>query len=186
MKKTILFCFCFITASSIFAQRSNVQFGLKAGVNIADLSHQSGGRGSRTGFHVGALAHIHLARMLAVQPELVYSSQGERYDVGDQKLNYVNIPILIQYMSPEGLRLETGPQVGVLTSASYDIPAGTETDNKKSFKSSDAAWVFGLGYLSPSGLGLDARYNYGISDITKSSAIVKNRVWQFGVFYQFH
>ena len=45
---------------------------------------------------------------------------------------------------------------------------------------------FGGGYLVRSGLGVDVRYNLGISNISENNDVdVKNRVWQFGLFYQF-
>src|SRR4051812_24370946 len=111
MKKLSFILVTFLISSSLFAQ-GNVSFGLKGGINIASTTNnETGGSSSRVGFHVGGLAHIHINPDWAVQPEIVYSSQGGKYTVSDGEhqlqLNYINIPVLLQYMTAGGLRLET-------------------------------------------------------------------------------
>jgi hypothetical protein len=132
------------------------------------------------------LAHIHLSRSFAIQPEVVFSAQGAEYGNTKLKANYVNIPVLAQYMFGNGFRLQTGPQLGIL--AGSEVKNGsTETDLDDVFKTTDFSWSFGTSYLTKSGLGLDARYNLGLSNINKNDngAEIKNRVWQLGLFYQF-
>jgi hypothetical protein len=116
---------------------------------------------------------------------VTYSAQGAKFGGATSKIDYVNIPLLFQYMFANGLRLETGPQLGIRTSAKWEDANGVESNNKGAIKSSDVAWDFGLGYIAPSGLGVDARYNLGVTDISNGPGDLKNRVWQFGVFYQF-
>ncbi|MGZ3839055.1 MAG: porin family protein [Flavisolibacter sp.] len=167
-----------------FAQRSNVQFGIKGGVNISNYDINT--TGSRTGFHLGALAHIHTQnRRLGIQPEIVFSTQGAKFLDGTEKVDYINIPFLLQYLGRGGLRLETGPQVGVVASAKFENNNGVEYNEKNAFQPTDLAWAFGMGFISSSGLGFDARFNLGLSDITKGRGEVHNRVWQLGIFYQF-
>jgi hypothetical protein len=186
MKKTFLLCFVTILSMTAFTQRGNVQFGIKGGINLSDYSDNVNTSGFRVGFHVGGLAHIHTSNpKLAIQPEIVFSTQGADFNNGTDQVDYVNIPFLIQYLGRGGLRLETGPQIGALVSAKFDDNDGVEYDIKNNFKKSDLSWAFGIGFLSASGLGIDARYNLGLSDITKGRGDVKNRVWQFGLFYQF-
>ena len=165
--------------------------GLKAGVNISNLSNSSGyDMGSKVGFHGGLLAHIHLVPSLALQPEVMYSSQGAKYTTSDGNehtlsLNYVNIPLQLQYMFNNGFRIQTGPQVGFLAQVKDKVKE-TETGffTSQDFKTVDLSWSAGLGYLSYSGLGIDARYNFGISDINNAgNNVLKNNVFQLGVFY---
>ena len=185
MKKLSLFVLAVSLSVLSFAQRSNVQFGIKGGVNLADYNYNT--RGFRTGFHIGGLAHIHTSNpKLAIQPEIVFSAQGADFNNGTDHVDYINIPFLIQYLGKGGLRLETGPQVGALVSAKFSGNNGVEYDIKNRFNKSDFGWAFGIGFLSTSGLGIDARYNLGLSDITRGPGDVRNRVWQFGLFYQFH
>jgi hypothetical protein len=88
-------------------------------------------------------------------------------------------------MFGNGLRLQTGPQVGFLTNA-RSKGGGEEATIKTSLKDTDFSWSFGGSYLSRIGLGIDARYNLGLTDINKTAADMKNRVWQVGLFYQLH
>jgi hypothetical protein len=188
MKKISLFLCALFLAATIFAQNSSI--GLKAGLNISNLSNSSGYEmGSKAGFHGGLLAHIHLAPSLALQPEVVYSSQGAKYTVSngehDLSLNYINIPFQLQYMFDNGFRIQTGPQVGFLASVK-DKVRNTETDyfTTQDFKTVDFSWSAGLSYLTYSGLGIDGRYNFGISNINNAgSNVLHNNVFQLGLFY---
>ena len=189
MKKiSVLVVALCITAVS-FAQTA--KFGIKAGLNVATLTDENDELGSRLGLHAGVLAHIHLARQFALQPEIVYSSQGAKYTITDGEhslgLDYINIPLQLQYMFNNGFRLQTGPQVGFLVNVK-DKLNDTETGNFTSddFKTVDFAWSAGLGYLTYSGFGVDARYNFGLNNILDAgSASRRNNVFQVGLFYMF-
>jgi opacity protein-like surface antigen len=183
--KKIMIVFSIMTGS-IAAKAQHTDFGIKGGLNIADFSNYNGvDFNSRTSFHIGGLAHIHIARHFALQPELMYSDQGAKYSSVTYKNSYINIPVLAQFMVGSGFRLETGPQLGFLVSGK------TENDNvtvdvKDSYKTTDFSWAFGASYLSSSRLGVDARYNLGLTDFTETnSSDIKNHVFQVGVFYQF-
>jgi hypothetical protein len=172
----------------LFAQ--DARLGFKGGLNIAHLNNNNNNEwGSRVGFNAGILAHIHLDPNLAVQPELVYSSQGTKYTPNNRehnlRLDYVNIPVLLQYMFSNGFRLETGPQLGFLVNVK-ERPNGAEPNfTSDDFKAVDFAWSAGLGYVSASGLGIDARYNFGLSNINDAGTnVLHNSVFQVGLFYE--
>lgn len=187
MKKII--CVAMITVVSVFiAKAQHTQFGVKAGLNSSTINIENAqDLESILGFHVGGLAHIHISPHFAVQPEIVYSAQGgETQNNGKVKLGYINVPVLAQYMFDKGFRLQTGPQVGFLTSAEVKTDDDVEVDIDDQYKSIDFAWVFGGGYLFNSGLGIDARYNLGLSNIRdRPDYEGQNRVFQVGLFYQF-
>jgi hypothetical protein len=185
MKKPVLFMLMLCITVISFGQRRSAQLGLKAGVNIANYNDDIPTTDPRIGFHGGLLVHIHVRPDIAIQPEFVYSQQGAEFYNGKQKIDYLNIPILFQYLFKKGFRLETGPQIGVLADAEFKYENGTEVNIKKDVQKTDVGWVFGLGYLATSGFGVDARYNVGLTDIGKGPGEIKNRVWQLGVFYQF-
>lgn len=185
-----------LLGGSAFAQHSSqkVSFGLKGGLNVSNL-HNSDNTGldtkSKIGFNAGALAHIHLAPQLALQPEVYYSAQGAKYDIANNEgkinLGYINVPVMIQYLFDNGFRLQAGPQVGFLINAKNKI-ASTETDIKDNLKKVDFGATAGISYVHPSsGVGVDARYNLGLSDIndTNASYNTTNRGFQVGVFYIF-
>jgi len=135
---------------------------------------------------------------MAVQPELMYNGQGgkltetstlggtQRYE---QDLHYLSLPIMLQWKSTSGLYLELGPQASYLFRATQDNGT-TDESNKDDFDNFDIAAAGGIGFMSRIGLGVGARYNYGLSNIwedngTNSNAELKNRVLHVGLFYHF-
>lgn len=170
--------------------QTHVELGLKAGLNVATLKISDNSNiDPRVSAHFGGLAHIHISKEFALQPEVLFSGQGAKSTVANvvykTNLNYILVPVLLQYMVGTGFRLETGPQIGFLASAKQK--AGDLTvDVKNRFKKSDFAWVFGAGYLSGCGVGVDARYNLGLAKINDDNGSkISNRVFSVGVFYQF-
>ena len=184
MKSIIISACMLLLIKGAFAQ--HVEYGIKGGVNFSNISNDAADTkaDTKTGFHLGGLAHIHLTRSFAIQPEIVYSTQGAEYSDGKLKLNYINVPVLAQYMFGRGFRLETGPQLGILTTSEFK--SGHTESDVDNFSNADFSWAFGASYLGHSGLGIDARYNLGLTDVTKSTTTdFQNRVWQVGLFYQF-
>jgi hypothetical protein len=190
MKKTIIFAAAFFMLSSISVQAQKVHFGVKGGMNASSLNY-TGNTDMQTkiGFNAGVLAHIHSSNaQWAVQPELYYSSEGAKSKSNsDASLNlgYLNVPVLAQYMFDNGFRIEAGPQIGFLLSAKNKTNSSS-TGVKDAYKSTAFSIPVGVGYLTHSGLGFDARYNFGISNIVDNNGpSVKSNVFQFGIFYQF-
>jgi Outer membrane protein beta-barrel domain len=191
MKRLILFI---LASASLTLANAQIQFGLKAGANLANLSGSDAtGSKMNVGFHGGGLVAIPVFSGFSVQPELVYSGQGAKVTNvdGNFTLNsgYLNIPVLFKYNHPSGFFAELGPQLGFLLSAKVKS-GGTTTDVKSSYQSTDFSGVFGLGYLMSSvNLGIDARYNLGFTNLEKTgtggTGTVKNGVIQIGVFYLF-
>jgi hypothetical protein len=176
--------------SMIVTTNAQVNFGAKAGLNLYKIAVDEGDASDlKAGIHLGVLAHIHLTEQMAVQPELVYSMQGAKSEIGGDKvtlnLNYLNIPVLLQYMFDNGFRVEAGPQIGVLASAKSKFDDNS-VDVKDSFNSIDFSVPLGIGYISPNGFGVDARYNIGLSNVNENDdSKAWNRGFQIGVFYQF-
>ena len=189
MKKLSVFVLAVLLGSALMAQ-TQPKLGIKGGLNVATLNlEEDEDNESRLGLHAGLLAHIHLAPQWALQPEVVYSGQGT--EIGDFKLknDYINVPIMIQYMFDNGFRLEAGPQLGFLIKAKIE-GNGAEVTNTEDYKKTDIGVGLGLGYLSYSGIGINARYNLGLTDINDADDItpaskIQNRVFQVGLFYMF-
>ncbi|MEO5946756.1 MAG: porin family protein [Chitinophagaceae bacterium] len=182
------------TAEKLSAQHgdtkaNHVTFGVKGGLNVYNIHNDNNVKyDTKLGFHLGMLGHIHLSKQFALQPELLYSAQGAKYTIANNEyklnLGYINVPVMLQYMFDNGFRLQAGPQIGFLTRAKSELN-NTKTDVKDNFKTVDFAVGFGVGYVSPkSGLGIDARYNLGVSDINENSTVKStNRGFQVGLFY---
>jgi hypothetical protein len=178
-----------LTTTAINAQHMNL--GIKGGLNLYTINNDNGSEyDSKVGFHAGLIGHIHLTRQFAVQPELVYSAQGAKYTAGgiesELNLGYINIPVLLQYMFDNGFRLQAGPQLGFMINAKTEI-GNTKADVKDNFKTVDFGLGAGVGYVhTASGFGIDARYNFGLSNINENDAVKStNRGFQLGVFYLF-
>jgi hypothetical protein len=189
MKKTIFFMAALFVM--INAKSQGVHFGVKGGLNASSLNSSPSNDDMQTkiGFNAGVLAHIHTGNQFwAFQPELYYSSEGAKSKANnDNKLDlgYLNLPVLIQYMFDNGFRLEAGPQVGFLMNAKNKV-GSTSTDVKDDLNGAVFSIPAGIGYLTSTGLGVDERYNFGISNIYKESTTkVHSNVFQFDVFYQF-
>ena len=188
--KKILFITLLCVLTYVVHAQVHADFGVKGGLNIANLKiENSSTPDAKLGIHLGALAHLHFATNWAIQPEIMYSSQGAQQTIAGveykAKLHYVNVPVLVQYMTGSGFRLQTGPQLGILAGAKSKV-GETEHDVDDSYDTFDFAWAFGGSYVTNSGFGVDARYNLGIANIADdNSSSIKNRVWQVGVFYQF-
>ena len=188
MKKTAIFIASLFLLFPAKAQQAH--FGLKGGVNISQLHiNDNPETDSKVGIHAGILVHIHASQTWALQPELIYSLEGAQRKIGDSKvtynLNYLNVPVLLQYMFSNGFRLEGGPQIGFLLSAK--TKTGSVTVNNNSIKSTAFSIPLGLGYLTSSGVGLDARYVFGLSNIhdSENDPTIQSNVFQLGLFYQF-
>jgi len=173
------------------APDGHMNFGIKGGLNVYTINNEdNNGYDSRVGFHLGVLGHVHVKPHFALQPELVYSSQGATYADGNgntyyYQLDYMNIPILFQYMFHNGLRLQAGPQLGILVSAKSILDnSSSDLNDTKPF---DVALSFGASYVVPStGFGVDVRYNVGLNNINKNDGPSStNRGLQLGIFYIF-
>lgn len=203
MKKLFIICVASLIGYQSFAQTStdvvgDVKFGVKAGLNVNNFkgNWSNGGvsydfsKKSLVGFNAGAFAHIPVAERFAVQPEVVFARQGDATSDAKFVASYVNIPVLAQYEVVKGLRIQAGPQLGILVpGASYTQDNGGNKNKagvKEFVKSTDFSIATGLSYVTPIGLGIDARYNFGVADIHKSDKDkLRNNVAQIGLFYEF-
>ncbi|MBK6266066.1 PorT family protein [Marivirga sp. S37H4] len=173
-------------------QAQNANIGIKGGLNLYNVINENSSDGDlKAGFHLGLIGHFHLNEQFALQPEVVFSTQGSDFTSNNTEmklnLNYVNVPVLIQYMFNNGFRLQAGPQVGVLVSAKGEVN-DSNVDLTDDYNSIDLGASFGVGYINPSSnFGFDARYNMGLTDINESTNENSyNRGYQIGVFYLFN
>lgn len=143
MKKVViiaaaLFAFGFSNAQDAKSIDKQVQFGVKAGLNVSmlnggDLSvNQNSNTKSKVGFHIGGLAEIKLNPKFSLQPELLYSQEGgnNTYSTDysgtpynfdqDITLSKINLPVIFKYYVAEGFSIEAGPQLDYIMTAKSD------------------------------------------------------------------
>ncbi len=152
--------------------------GLKAGVNYTGISGYTGDH--RVNFHAGIFVHATLNKNWSVQPELLYSGEGQHYTIpGDGEehattqglitLDYAVLPIMFRYSLKPRFYLEAGPQLSVLVAA-HSKGLGTDDMNmKRSFSNGQFALNFGAGFAISQRIGIYGRYNFGMTDIIPSS-----------------
>ncbi len=182
--------FVFLMAGVATAQHANI--GIKGGLNAYTVSNDNNSDNDfKLGFNLGLLGHFHITDQFALQPEIVFSTQGAKFtEAGTDfnlNLNYINIPVLLQYMFDNGFRLQAGPQVGILASANLEAN-NNSLDVSEDFESLDLGLSVGFSYVNPeSNFGYDLRYNHGLSNINASNNVnAYNRGIQLGVFYLFN
>lgn len=185
----------------------DITFGAKAGLNLATITGDLEDIKSRTSFHIGGMAEITISEEFAVQPELLYSAQGAKYDGFTLALDYLYVPIMAKYFVTEEFSLEAGPQFGYLLSAKLKEDSSNSgnggndgnvntldrraesVDVKDSVKSFDFGLNIGAGYLVDSNIYVSARYFLGLAngnDFDDSEGDFKNSVFQLSVGYFFN
>ncbi len=199
----------FIAVLAVFGvtatQAQEVRLGAKGGVNFSSLS----GDGfdafddpeGRTSFHIGAFAEIPLSERFSIQPEVLYSGQGfdlisrEGADDTEVQLDYINVPVMAKVYLIEGLYAEAGPQIGFnvkneIDSDPDDVGSGSTELDGDLFNDIDFSVGVGAGYRFNNGLFLNARYNFGLTDIVNNEDIpfdvdAKNSVFAVSAGYSF-
>ncbi|GAB5399601.1 MAG: porin family protein [Aureisphaera sp.] len=184
MRKIAITVIAVLISSVTFSQ--GLDLGIKAGVNFASITDASG-LDNRTGFVIGAFAGVKLGDKLGIQGDLLYSQQGAEADVDKIDLNYVNIPVVLKYFVTENLHIHAGPQFGFVVDDNIkDVFA-----NVAEAETADVSGVVGAGIDLPMGIRLDGRYNFGLSDVIKSTSSDvniesgKNSVITLSVGYSF-
>lgn len=203
---------------------SSVRFGIKAGFNGSTFS-----RGERSevdnsekikaGSHIGVFANIPLAEKFSIQPELLFSQLGSKTEdifihnsensstkheyTYKTNLNYLTLPVMIQYNILPQLYVEAGPEFGLLLGGKINgdgrsevIFEGTITTGTESFSENITMKLYnkfnfgigiGAGYYFTQNFGVTARFTAGITGIFKNDygSKVRNNALQIGVAYQF-
>ena len=181
----------FVGALTCFFSYINGQttVGIKGGVNIADVSTKLANNGfkTRVSGHAGIYVNRMINKYFAVQPEVLFSGEGQRFFYNSVEhtwaLNYIEIPLMLQLYPIKELYLEAGPQFGLLISARDKITGQNHVpDIKANFATAQFSIATGIGFRIVDRVNIYGRYNFGLTDITSYDAIVNhNNVAQIGV-----
>jgi len=103
-------------------RQGHVNLGIKGGVNIYNIHNDND-----TKYDIRAGYNFWLTRPYTFRQSICQFSlklyilpQGAKNGDTKYNLNYVNVPVLFQYMFDNGFRLQAGPQVGFLVSAKIE------------------------------------------------------------------
>jgi hypothetical protein len=158
------------------AAMAQLHLGIKGGVNITKVDGKAFRDEFRYGYHLGGFAEIGLGGKLGIQPEVLWNQYQTRADSSfsnvyqnsvtisnykDVKLNYLTIPLLLNYKLGSLLSLQAGPQFGILIDQSKNLIQ----NGKDAFKNGDFSMVGGA-QIHISKLRLQGRYFVGLNDIS--------------------
>jgi Outer membrane protein beta-barrel domain len=185
-----LFCF----KNEMISAQSKFKIGFKVGVNTSTLSYSTGENlKTRTSFHAGLTSVLDLTSKLALQPELLYSSQGFNIpNAGSQPYNYMVLNVPLAYKT-SFVHLRMGPYLGYLMSIGGELE-WTDSNGKPvdiiDFNNKfDAGITFGVQFpIKKFFLGING--SLGLIDVEKKipnalGQAEKNRVLQASVGYYF-
>lgn len=150
--------------------------GVKAGANITKIDGKSFKQEFRYGYQFGGFALIGLGEKFALQPEVLYTQTATRVDSnfrniyqsafqrvqdGDIKLNYLTIPIMLNYkFIGNVVSLQAGPQFGILLNKDKNLLE----NGKAAFSGGDFSMAGGV-QVKVSKAVVSGRYVVGLNNI---------------------
>ena len=208
MKKT-LFGIAALATSFLFnqpeANAQKISVGPRLGLNISNVAFSDGDskhinemeedKTSLTGVHAGLVANIGVNEIFSIQPEILFSQKGLKYeDDGDSfatQMNYLEIPVLGKFMFGSddiNFFINAGPYAAYMMGGKHMAEFGgddlsTEIDfdypdqhplfpnnNREKPNRMDFGLAVGAGLginAGPGTFNLEARYGFGFNDITE-------------------
>ncbi|HYO23181.1 MAG TPA: porin family protein [Flavisolibacter sp.] len=158
-----------------FAHTAMAQFslGVKAGANITKVDGRAFSDEFKYGYHLGGFANIGIGGRFSIQPEVLFNQYQTRTDTSfrnvyqnafsgsnNVKLNYLSIPLLLNYKLGSLLSLQAGPMFSIL----MDQNKGLLENGEDAFKKGDFSMLggaqIGLGKIK-----LNGRYVVGLNNI---------------------
>ncbi|HYV54759.1 MAG TPA: porin family protein [Chitinophagaceae bacterium] len=167
----------FLTAVIIVPLFSLAQFGIKAGVNFANVTNASEiNSGSESGFMAGIFLAPPSTGVMGFRTELIFSRQGYSYktntNTGVVNLDYILLPQLMQINITKFFSIQLGAQMAFLINAKADSstssggssPYGEIMDFYNKF---DYGFAGGIEIHPFKGLLVGARYNISLGNLYK-------------------
>lgn len=212
MKKILLVASIAIFGATLNAQET--KFGVKAGYSMSTLKlDEAQDDGEKRGtdpshtFYVGGLVQHKFSDRFGIQGELLYSPLGGKEDYDDEDgfglktktvLGTILVPVSAKFFVNDNIAFSAGASFGLIMSAKQkttfdggmnipglEIDTEGDVDIKDEVNTLNIAPFIGAEYTLENGLFFDARYNMGISDLSKSEGTVKNSFFQIGVGFKF-
>lgn len=161
----------------------STKFGIKGGLNLTNLhSNNFADNSLKAGFNAGIFSKIPITPGFSIQPELLYTVKGNKSDYNNFvegsgayrfNLGYVELPLLAVVNLAKNFSIHGGGYAAYLTNA--DIKDVNNNGNINGITDLNVdnfnRWDFGLAggvAFDIEHFTLGARYNYGLSDISKS------------------
>jgi len=183
-----------ISLLSISASAQGIKFGPKLGANMGKIDGAGFNDKYSLGYHVGGFVQININKKWGIQPEVLwnqisadtvsgfkalYQNLGNQSsNFNDLKLNYLSIPILLNYSPAKMITFQAGPQFGILLDKNNTLLQ----NGGNAFKNGDLSLLGGV-QLNLLKLRVYGRYVIGLNDIgdVGSSEKWRNQGLQVGV-----
>ncbi len=183
-----------LSVALLISQLMMAQFhlGVKAGANITKVDGKSFKEQFEYGYNLGGFAEIKLSDKFSFQPEVLfnqytstldssYKSIYENVITSDQtkvKLNYLTIPLLLDYKFLGPIHLQAGPQFGILMNQDKNFLQNGED----AFKNGDFSMALGA-QVKIAQFRFTGRYLIGLNNINDidNQDKWKNQVIQLSV-----
>ena len=207
MKTSLKFLMALFLMFAMTAVHAQVKFGPKVGMNLSTMTLKSSGISldpkMLVGFHAGVISEIGLTENLFLQPGVLFSSKGSKYELTllEQTFKFsmapgvIEVPVNVLYSFGTGsvkLNLFAGPYVALgitgktkIDGESQDISYGSsDEDDMKPF---DFGFNFGAG-VNINGFLISAQYGFGLANLapdTSGDSEMKNKVLAISMGYLF-
>ncbi|MBC7884267.1 MAG: PorT family protein [Saprospiraceae bacterium] len=174
-----------------FSFHLTAQFGVRAGVNLTNLSVDPEAEpfsyGTKLGFGVGVFYKLRAGENLTIQPELNFMQHGSKAEIDnlgeitevDISFNYLQVPVLFKYgfgnMEATNFFVQAGPYVGmgignVVTDACLNGDCQEDEvsygDGDDEPKNPDYGVQLGAGVNINANISADARYILGLANFS--------------------
>jgi len=192
--KRITMLAIFAALFSIAASAQGFHIGIKGGANISKIDGKSFSDQFKWGYQLGGFSEINFAKKWGIQPEVLFTQTNTQtssefsdiYHVSlselkDVKLNYLSIPVLLNFKPSKLLTLQAGPQFGILLNNDKTLLQ----NGQEAFKNGDLALLAGL-QLNLGAFKIYGRYSWGISNINNidDQDNWKNQAVQLGLGFR--
>ncbi len=184
LRTTLLSFLLVIGCLSATSAQQRFSAGPRVGLNLSTFAGDAQGYKLRPGITAGAFLMYSSLNHFGISGDLLYSQMGGKFSQGNNshlaRINYLEIPIALRYfLTLKGdfrPNVFFGPSVGVKLNAKRtdNIVNGValaDFDNSNNFRAADLGLVAGFqfnfkGFGDRQRLLIDARYRYGLTDIT--------------------
>ena len=157
------------------------RFGIKSGLNYSSVvGDLTDGVKFRLSGHAGVFLEMDFSYKFALQPELLYSSQGFQFSSDlaqidgsptpggndfrtNVQLNYLTVPILGKFRLSEKLALDFGPQFGFLLNQVTKIKNLDESDSSNAKSRNKISGDFQLDYGAAIGVSIRLNDQFSIA-----------------------
>ena len=170
-----------MSISGIQAQEKTASYGFKGGLNFSNLyTDNVDDNNVLTGFNAGLYAKFPVAKGIAIQPEISYTTKGAElvynnlFVKGTAKfnVNYIEVPVLLVMNITDNFNVHVGPYAAYMVSGKTSNDSNlmsTQRDlDTDDFNKFDAGLAGGLG-VDLDVVNFGVRYNYGLTKIAKES-----------------